>query len=69
MIDLVNSETGEMIRFIWQKGGDWVSVSHFSKINGTLNTSDTLDVYQARLRWKELIKIGFHKLNSQPLTC
>lgn len=69
MIDLVNSESGEMVRFFWTVGGDYVSVSHYSKINGKLNTSDTLDLYQARLRWKELIHVGFHKLNSQPLTC
>lgn len=74
MIDLVNSETGEMVRFTWgwaqtPNAPKCVSVFHFSKINGTLNTSDTLDLDQARLRWKELIRNGFHKLNSQPLTC
>ena len=65
-IDLVNSETGEMVRFYWFSDGGFVSVSHFTKINGKLATSDTLEVDQARLRWKELIHNGFHKLNSQP---
>lgn len=65
-IDLVNSETGEMVRFYWFSGGGFVSVSHFTKISGKVTTSDTLEVDQARLRWKELIHNGFHKLNSQP---
>ncbi len=64
-LDLAKTETGEIVRFYWSDPESYVWVLHFS--HGKLATSDKLEIKQARLCWKDLVRTGFTRLTPDPV--